>query len=89
MRQPFDVGRLQLGGDPAPTVENVGVSPTGDAAFSVSANGVLVYAGPQPTEKLRLVWVNRQAKVTPLALAPGMYGDPSLSRRMGARSPWP
>lgn len=79
MRQPFDVARLQLSGDPAQTVENVGNTGGGGAAFSVSADGVLVYAGPESTEKLRPVWVNRQGKVTPLGLAPAAYGDPSLS----------
>src|SRR4029077_19417154 len=46
MAQPFDVTRLQLGGDPLPVpgAEHVGFNPASPRGmFSVSENGVLAY----------------------------------------------
>ena len=72
MRQPFDPARLESTGDPTPVSERV-------SEFSVSPTGVLVCT-PAPAPLLRrLVWVDRRGTVTPLPLAAGDYGDPSLS----------
>ena len=72
MRQPFDVARLEPTGDPTPVAESV-------SEFSVSPTGVLVYTPAPPPLLRRLVWVDRRGASTPLPLAAGDYGDPSLS----------
>ena len=44
MSQPFDLGTLQLSGEMSPLVESIGTAGNfGNGAFSVSANGALVY----------------------------------------------
>lgn len=47
--------------------------------FSVSNNGVLVYAVSSSEVRRRLVWVDRNREVTPLKVPPGLYSDPVLS----------
>jgi dipeptidyl aminopeptidase/acylaminoacyl peptidase len=78
MRQPFDAARLELVGDNAPLVERVAAL-GGPGGFSASDTGVLVYYAADPDTNVQLVWVDRRGSVTPVALPPGLYADPSLS----------
>jgi Tol biopolymer transport system component/DNA-binding winged helix-turn-helix (wHTH) protein len=73
MAQPFDARRLTTTGPPLPVAENVGRLLTGMAAFSVSENGVLVYA---TRRQKQLTWLDREGK--PLA----RVGDPGLLGRL-------
>jgi Tol biopolymer transport system component len=79
---PFDLGTLQLKGDPAPVVEGVFQS----AIFSmpnaaISDNGTLVYqsstvgASPQAP----LMWLRRTGGLTPLRTTPAMFTHPRFS----------
>jgi Tol biopolymer transport system component len=78
LQQPFDAAKLATSGHPTPIAENVvlGIGNTG--SFDVSRTGTLIYfAAPQ--RRLQIAWVDRQARLTPLPLPPGRYGDPALS----------
>ena len=72
MRQSFDLVRREATGNPTPVAERV-------SEFSASPTGVLVYTPEPPPLLRRLVWVDRRGAITPLPLAAGDYGDPSLS----------
>lgn len=65
----FDSERLEVLSDPMPVVDDVGVFPSGAAAFSVSRTGTLVYApgsvvGSGGTRGL--VWVDRHGREEPV-----------------------
>jgi Tol biopolymer transport system component len=78
---PFDVKKLQVTGPPFPVVDGVFMSSnTGMAAFSISADGSLVYAAGAMESGERLpVWVDRKGAATPLPLPPRSYLHPRLS----------
>ena len=79
----FDLGRLEVLGDPVPVVEQVSTAPTGAANFSVSRQGTLVYmrggAGGQTGSPRSLVWVNRKGIEEPIKAPPRAYVYPRLS----------
>jgi Tol biopolymer transport system component len=56
---PFDPDSLELTGPPAPLVENIAVSVSGDARFSVSRDGTLIYQTGMGRTVRNLQWVNR------------------------------
>ncbi|TDI37841.1 MAG: serine/threonine protein kinase [Acidobacteria bacterium] len=71
MAQRFDLGRLDLAGDPFVVDEAVaGARTFGGATFSVSENGVVVFR-PQTTSLSRLVWFDRKGNSL------GSIGDPA------------
>lgn len=77
----FDLGALQVTGEPVKVVDGVFMSVTsGQAEFDISLDGTLVYA-PGPTEggDRRLVWVDRAGTPDPLPLPPRGYLHPRLS----------
>ena len=76
--QPFDVTRLELSGTPAVVARGVGGSSTAYAAFSVSATGVLAYAG-RLSNQSELRWVDRSGRTGNLVAPEGDYVDLSLS----------
>ncbi len=78
---PFDLGRLEVTGDPVPLLEGVMTDPTGLVQFSLSANGSLLYAtgDPQGAAQRTLVWVDRQGQEELLAAPPRTYQYPRLS----------
>jgi serine/threonine protein kinase len=78
LAQPFDAEALRVTGDPIPISDNVWYfRSTGNAAFSVSENGSVVYqAGPNPT---RLTWRDRSGRETGAVGAPALFGRPRLS----------
>jgi eukaryotic-like serine/threonine-protein kinase len=78
MAQPFDVASLALTGTPSALARGVGGSSTGFGAFSVSATGVLAYAGALPNQ-CELRWVDRMGRVGDVVVAKGDFVDLSLS----------
>ena len=99
LAQPFDAGALRVTGDPIPISENVWFfRVTGNAAFSVSENGSVVYqAGPSPS---RLIWRDRSGREIGAVGAPAVFRYPRLSpdgsgiavavadSRLGTRDIW-
>ena len=92
MAVPFDPQRLQVTGPAVPVVEGVLQSITnGDAQYSISATGSLVYVSGSCSVQLqrRLVWVSRNGAEQPLAAPAHAYVFPRLSpdgRRVAVRS---
>jgi predicted Ser/Thr protein kinase len=78
---PFDAKALEVAGSPVKVAEGVFMSTnTGSAYFDVSRAGALAYAVGKPEGGERtLVWVDRQAKATPLPLPPRSYLFPRIS----------
>ena len=77
---PFDLDQLQVTGPAAVVHEGIAMYQLGNAGFSVSQNGSLVYIpGRVFGSERTLVWVDRQGAVEPLALPPRRYDDPHLS----------
>ena len=77
----FDAQKLEVTGQPFPVVDGVFMSSnTGMAAYSISADGRLVYAaGPVERGARVPVWVDRRGRSTPLPLPPRPYLHPRLS----------
>jgi eukaryotic-like serine/threonine-protein kinase len=80
----FDLGRLEVSGEPVPAVEGVMTAITGVANFSVSREGTLVYvpggmAATPAGQPRSLVWVNRQGREEPIAAPPRPYAVARLS----------
>ena len=73
---PFDIGRLQVSGDPVPLVEDVP-----NEEFSVSGDGTLVYPSGLPAgdPETELLWVDRHGAARPLTDKPGRYSESRLS----------
>jgi len=70
--QNFDVSRGELQSDLLLVAEGV------DYYFTVSANGVLAYAGVNATP-LQLTWFNRQGKILGTVGEPGVVPEPAIS----------
>ena len=72
LRQAFDPSRLEVSGETAQVAERVG------GAFSVSANGVLVF---QPTigQESQFAWLDRGGRLLETVGPPGRYLNPDLS----------
>jgi eukaryotic-like serine/threonine-protein kinase len=81
MAVPFDPQRLVVTGAAVPVVEGVRQSPpNGNAQYSFSATGSLVYvSGGIQSAQSRLVWVTRNGAVQPLAAPAHNYLVPRLS----------
>jgi eukaryotic-like serine/threonine-protein kinase len=69
----FDVGKLELSGQPAEVVSGSIVE------FAISAEGTLAYAPANRTEANTLVWVDRQGREQPLGAPPHPYLYPRIS----------
>ena len=78
LAQKFDAGSLKLTGEPFPIAEDLPVAGNGQANFSVSDNGVLVYR-PVAISLSRLVWVDRAGRIVSEVAGPGDYRAPALS----------
>ncbi|HEX7786440.1 MAG TPA: hypothetical protein VF653_09490, partial [Methylomirabilota bacterium] len=57
--QPFDARALRFEGEPMPVVDGIGTGGNGQAHFSVSDQGALVYTSAGLAGSAQLVWVNR------------------------------
>jgi hypothetical protein len=83
MAQPFDVERLELGGEARPLVDGVSLAGSGPgaamASFSVSATGVLVYRHGSSSPLSRLVWFDRSGRQEDALGEPANYSDLALS----------
>jgi Tol biopolymer transport system component len=81
MAVPFDPQRLTVMGAAVPVVEGVLQSPVnGDAQYSLSATGALVYvSGGVQSVQNKLVWVNRNGAQQPLAAPAHAYLHPRFS----------
>ena len=78
LAQRFDAGSLKLSGEPFPVAEDLPVAGNGQANFSVSDNGVLVYR-PTALSLSRLVWLDRAGRITSEIAGAGDYRAPALS----------
>jgi Tol biopolymer transport system component len=81
MAVPFDPHRLAVTGTAVPVAEGVLQSPTtGDAQYSFSTTGSLVYVpGGIQTTQSRMVWVSRNGAEQPVAAPARAYQNPRLS----------
>jgi hypothetical protein len=82
MAQRFDLGRLELTGQPIPVAGNItgGYWSWGGAQFSVSNNGFLTYhAGAQASRLSELVWFDREGARLGTVGNVDDYDDPRLS----------
>ena len=78
---PFDLGRLEVTGSPAPVVQDVFWNPTeGAAQFTFSSTGVLTYlrGGPE-VARYTIASVDRRGGTTKLIEEAGSYANPRLS----------
>jgi eukaryotic-like serine/threonine-protein kinase len=79
LAQPFDVSSLTLTGDSVTVIDQVRRSPSGRGYFSVSENGVLIYAQSGGGEDQQLTWFDRAGKQLELVGALGNFRSPRLS----------
>jgi Tol biopolymer transport system component len=81
MAVPFDPQRLAVTGAAVPIIEGVLQSTgNGDAQYSFSATGSLVYVpGAFQSAQLKLVWVNRNGSEQPVAAPAHAYLNPRIS----------
>ena len=78
MAQRFDLAARRLSGEPIRIADGVGYSRAlGNAAFSLSATGVLAYQGNQ--ELSQLLWYDRRGSVTDTGWTPQSFGSVRLS----------
>ena len=80
----FDPRRLEVSGEPVPIVDQVMDTSVGNANFSVSRNGTLVYVAGggalvQNVLPRSLVWVDRRGIETPIKAPTRPYGVARLS----------
>jgi len=78
---PFDLGRLEVIGNPVPVVDDVMIKRSGAVNFAISSTGSLVYASGGAGGALvrSLVWVDRQGHEEPVGAVPRSYQEFSLS----------
>jgi serine/threonine-protein kinase len=78
---PFDVGRLQISGQPVPVNESVASAlNTGAAQFAVSRNGTFIYlsGGTNASNDVPVMWMTRDGKTSRLSSAAN-WGNLSFS----------
>jgi eukaryotic-like serine/threonine-protein kinase len=75
----FDLSTLKVNGTPVTVMEGMGRTWSGDADYSISDNGTLIYE-PDPVAKVgrRLMMVDLQGEIRPIT-APGNFGEYSIS----------
>jgi len=82
LRQPLDLTKLVLVGEPAVLAHRLLIGLTrgmSRAAFSASQNGVLAYRSRTETGHTELVWFDRQGRRLNGVGEPGDYSNPTLS----------
>ena len=77
--QPFDPGPARLTGEPTVLSERVQYHAGGDAAFDVSATGVLIYSVEAGLASTRLVLFDRRGRELRALTDVGTYGEPRFS----------
>ena len=79
---PFDLGTLQMKGDPAPVVEGIfQTALLGIPTAAISDNGTLLYGAPTnaTTPQAPLMWLRRTGGLTPLRANPAVFTHPRFS----------
>ena len=78
---PFNLGALEVRGDPIPVAERVVVKAGGAANFSMADDGSLVYVtgASQSSAERTLVWVDREGREEPINVQPRAYAYPRIS----------
>jgi eukaryotic-like serine/threonine-protein kinase len=80
MAAPFDLGRLEVTGDPVALLEGILRTGASAAQYELSENGTLVYRPGTGTSGGRtLAWVGRDGREEALALEPGTYSNARVS----------
>jgi eukaryotic-like serine/threonine-protein kinase len=78
--QRFDKDSFALSGDAVPIVERIEFnSIRGNASFSVSSTGILIYQGGAERTKSQLTWFDRDGKRLGTLGEPAQIGGPSIS----------
>jgi eukaryotic-like serine/threonine-protein kinase len=77
--QRFDAASGKLSGEPIPIVDGIGVDANGQAEFSVSREGVLVYRAGRGAG-VQLTWVDRRGARAGEPVDSGDLYNPALSR---------
>lgn len=78
MARRFDLGKLEVKGEPSPIVEHIGTQ-NGGAGFSVSEDGLLAYQAVGGSTTSELVWVDRKGNELSKVGDPAPYRDIRLS----------
>ncbi|MCZ6758825.1 MAG: protein kinase, partial [Gemmatimonadetes bacterium] len=78
---PFDLGRLEVTGNPVPVLDGIWTNRFGIANFSLASNGTIVYltGGDLAGGRDMLVWVDRDGREEPLSFASRSYSWPRVS----------
>jgi serine/threonine-protein kinase len=76
---PFELDRLALSGRPVPLLDGVEHTDATVFHFSAADDGSLVYLPTAPASPLKLVWVDRAGRETPVGLEPRQYSRFALS----------
>jgi eukaryotic-like serine/threonine-protein kinase len=80
LAQPFDPGKGVLSGSPVPVAEQVRIDEGRQkASFSVSREGLLIFASGDGLSSSELVWVDRSGKILSKLGEPGDFRNPRLS----------
>jgi serine/threonine protein kinase/Tol biopolymer transport system component len=79
MVAPFDLQNRKVTGAAVPMIEGVRSETYGNAQFSVSENGTLVFIPGSTGWIGKPVWVDRQGKITPIGLPAQSYASFKLS----------
>jgi serine/threonine protein kinase/Tol biopolymer transport system component len=80
LAQPFDVERLELSGEAFSVAEPIAFNPGGgNAAFSVTSNGLLAYRTGSSTANSQLAWFDRSGRQLRTIGPPANYLNPTLS----------
>ena len=76
---PFDADRLEVTGEPRAVLGGFPPGAVGVTPYSLARDGTLVYRHPDSESNRTLVWVDRQRRQEPVAMAPGFYAGLRLS----------
>jgi len=79
MAVPFDLSRLEVTGPPVTLIEGVRIEEWGAAQFSLSPEGMLVYASGARAWIGNLTWVDQQGNSKPVGAPAQAYGPLTLS----------
>ena len=79
MAVPFDLGRLEVTGEPVPILEGVRQTGGGSVDYSVSEEGTLVYVPSQAQLERNVVWVDREGRETLVTEEKREYSAPQIS----------
>ena len=80
LAQPFDLGRLGLGGEPRAVAQGLAALASGRYAFSVTPSGALAFLRRSDLNPVaRLTWFDRGGKPTGSVGQPGRFSLPSIA----------